>query len=113
MKRPGKNDMDMDDFINNEMGAIKSTGGAATGVASKPSFGAKKPSMGMMAGKDNGSAAKPFGKPSFAKKPGMGAPRRNDVDDLLAEEADILSGNKPARAQPQMQIDNEDDEPSY
>jgi hypothetical protein len=93
--------MDMDDFINNEMGAIASK---PTGGASKPSFGAKKPSMGMGAKampSDLGgsSAAKPtFGKPSFAKKPGMGGPRRNDVDDLLAEEADILSGSKPSRA---------------
>jgi hypothetical protein len=92
--------MDMDDFINNEMGAISAK---PSGGASKPSFGAKKPSMGLgaKAPADFGGSSntKPtFGKPSFAKKPGMGGPRRNDVDDLLAEEADILSGSKPSRA---------------
>jgi hypothetical protein len=89
--------MDIDDFINNEMEGISSK---PSGGASKPSFGAKKPSMALKPeGMGGSSAGKPFGKPSFAKKPGMGAPRRNDVDDLLAEEADILSGSKP-RATP-------------
>jgi hypothetical protein len=92
--------MDLDDFINNEMGEIKAK---PSGGASKPSFGAKKPSMGMaskaLPSDFSGppSASKPSfgGKPSFAKKPGMGAPRRNDIDDLLSEEADILSGSRP------------------
>ena len=106
---------DMDDFINNEMGAI---GSQSKGPSSKPQFGTKKPSMGM-ASKGlpsdfaGSSASKPsFGaKPGFAKKgPSMGGGRANAIDDLLNEEADILSGNRqaPQRHQPQMNVDEED-----